>query len=67
MILGAGQLGVPGDHSWCMQAAANFITAGFLSQSMEIISEVYLVGAMLPPLPPPLFCSPPFLPLFNIA
>ena len=32
MILGAGQLGVPGDHSWCMQAAANFITAGFLSQ-----------------------------------
>ena len=57
MILGAGQLGVPGDHSWCMQAAANFITAGFLSQSMGVISEVYLVGAM--PLP--------FLPLFNIA
>ena len=57
MILGAGQLGVPGDHSWCMQAAANFIMAGFLSQSLEVISEVYLVGAM----------PPPFLPLFKIA
>ena len=54
MIVGAGQFGVPGDHSWCMQAAANFITAGFLSQSMGVISEVYLVGAMPPPPSTPL-------------
>ena len=41
MIVGVGQFGV--------------ITAGFLSQSMGIISEVYLVGAMPPPpLSPPL-------------
>ena len=54
MIVGVGQFGVPGDHSRCMQAAANFITAGFLSQSMGVISEVYLVGAMPAPLSPPL-------------